>query len=363
MFDNKPIRKRLRSGCCVICANRVLIFLICFLAVSARPAEAAAARYAFRVENWVGGAYFDLQKKAFERCTATTPGANGISVSYSVNPQLQWSVGLSNPAWHFIPGATNNVRIQVGGANGIIEATAVAIEKSVFELRAKDPILLFARLRTAQKMHIVMRGIGLEFSLLGGEEVLSALTQCVLRSTNSYKKLKSGNVIIARPESSSTSANHNEAAALASNIISYARVAKSKKMPNGGEFSNLPFYAAWQSDLITAGVTITEEVLPKEQLADRVIANALQACRGGFFFISLPDAINELPVMRVFASCQTTEATTSSHFLIVQRSKGGYYIFSVIGTGSSFIGIAHRAADDYEARLRAVVMLAINKLD
>jgi hypothetical protein len=93
------------------------------------------------------------------------------------------------------------------------------------------------------------------------------------------------------------------------------------------------------------------------------VANVLRACRGGFFFVSLPDAINNSPVMRVFTSCQTDEATRSSHYLIVPRPKAGYYIFAVVGAGSSFIGIAHRAADEYEARLRAVVALAINKLE
>lgn len=359
MFEGVRRRNVSRSGRYAI---STWLLAVCCLAASLSAGEAATVRHAFRIETWSGGAYTDKQTRAFQRCTATTPGANGSSISYSVNGQFRWSLRLSNPAWSFIPGATQHMGIQIGDARGAARATAIAIEKTVLELQTDDQILLFAKLRIAQKLRLIMGGLGLEFSLFGGGKVLSALTQCVLRSTNYHRKLKSLNSTFENREPSTAPVTQKEAAALASRIIEYARVPDSKILPSQQGFV-LPTDAAWRIDLVTAGVTVTEAPLSKEQLAEAVVAKVLRACRGGFFFLSLPDAINNSPVMRVFTSCQTDEATTSSHYLIVPRPKAGHYIFAVVGAGSSFIGIAHRAADEYEARLRAVVALAINKIE
>ena len=254
------------------------------------------------------------------------------------------------------------MRVQIDDDKIAVPATAIAIENSVLELQANDPILLFAKLRIAQRMRLILGGLGLDFSLFGSDQVLSALTECLLRSTNSYRKMKSNNALFDDRDPSAALAARKEATALVSRIIEYARVRDSKVLPSDEGFT-LPADAAWQAGLVTAAVTIAEAPLPREQVAEAVVSNVLQACRGGFFFVSLPDTINNSPAMRVFTSCQTAETTTSGHYLILRRPKAGHYIVAVIGAGSSFFGIAHRSADEYETRLRTVIALAINKLD
>ena len=337
-------------------------FVVTCLAASLNTVEAASVRNAFRVTTWSGGAYSDDQTKAFERCAATKPGTAGTDISYSVDRQFRWRATLSNPAWNFIKGAEQNVRLTIGEANGLIHASAVAIGRTVLELQTNDPILFFAQLRIARQLRVIVGGLVLGFSLDGGEEVLSALTQCVLRSTRYYQSAKSTSSIFDSYKAASKSAIQTEATALVSKIIAYARVADSRMLTATEDISSFPIDAAWKVGLIMAGVTILEAPLPSERIVEAIIVRSLLACHGGFFFISLSDTINRAPIARIFVSCQTTETTTSSYQLVIPRPKAGHYVLSVVSTGSSFIGIAHRTADAYEARLRAIIMLAISNL-
>jgi hypothetical protein len=216
-------------------------------------------------------------------------------------------------------------------------------------------------LRIAQKMRITIGGLVLEPSLEGGEQVLSALTECALQFTHSYQGAKSNTSIFDSRQTASKEI-HTEAIALVSNIIAYARVPNSQSLPTLTDLSGLPIDAGWKVGLITAGVTVLDAPLAKERIAEEIIAHALRFCRGGFFFVSLPDAIDNMPIARVFDSCETTETTTSSYHLVIARPKAGHYVFSLLSTGSSLFGLAHRSADQYEATLRAIVMLAIEKL-
>lgn len=336
--------------------------MIACLAASLSAVNAAPVRHAFRVTNWSGGAYSDDQTKAFARCAATKPGPAGTAISYSVDRQFRWRVTLSNPAWNFIKGAEQNVILTVGKATSVMRANAIAIDRAVLELQTNDPILLFATLRIAQQLRVIVGGLVLEFSLDGGEEVLSALTKCLLRSTRYYQGVKSSKSIFDTHNVTPKSATQVEAVALVANIIAYARVADSQMLTTSERVSILPTDAAWKVGLITAGLTILEAPIPNERIVEAVIARSLPACHGGFFFISLPYVINKVSIVRMFVSCQTTETTTSSYYLVIPRPKAGHYVLSIVSTGSSFFGIAHRAADAYEAKLRAVIMLAVSKL-
>ncbi|MGH6683538.1 MAG: hypothetical protein ACRECA_06380, partial [Pseudolabrys sp.] len=204
----------------------------------------------------------------------------------------------------------------------------------------------------------VMGGLLLEFSLEGGEETLSALTQCALKSTRYSQNAKPADEIFTAEETSK-SAHAKEAATLVGKIIEFARVADWRASPTTDDIAILPADAAWKAGLVIGGVTIVDTTLPSQRVADAIVARAIKNCHGGFFFDSHPDEINKSPITRVFVSCQTTETTTSSHNLIIPRPQAGYYVVTVVSTGSSFIAIAHKTADDDEARLRSIIMLAI----
>ena len=334
-----------------------VLAMIVGAAASGGSAQAASVRNSLNVPNWSGGAYLNERTKAFERCAATKGGGEGTSISYSVDQEYRWNVSLSNPAWNFVKGATQVVNLKIGDAN-VSSATAIAVDKTVLELQSLDPITFFAWFRVARQLHIGIGGLLLEFSLDGGEEVLSALTQCVLRATN-FSKIEKSRSAILDSHDSSDAAKQKEALAIVSDIISYSHMPDSKVLPAAEEFFNLTPDATWKVGLVTNHLIIFDVPIPIASVSEALVARSSRACQRGFFFISLPDKINKLEIERTFTSCQTTETTISSHFLVIPRSKSGYYILSVVSTGSSFLPVAHRAAAEYDARLRSIIMTAI----
>jgi hypothetical protein len=341
--------------------TRVWLPALACIALSQGGADGATLRNKFHVTSWSGGAYFDNGNKTFERCRATKSGPEGVELSFSVDRDLHWRVTLSNPAWAFVQGAKQYVNLTIGDPPTYLDASVAAIDRSELELHVADAVGLFAKLRIAPKMRLVIGGLVLDIPMDGGEQVLSALTKCVLRSAHHLSGGKSDAGLGAAPQGSSK-AIQTEAAALAANIIAYARIPNSKPVPAPGELSGVPVDAAWKVDLITAGVTILEAPQPKEQIANVIAARGQKSCRDGFFYITATGEIDKIPIMRLFVSCETTETTNSSYHLIVPRPKGGHYIFTVSSTASAFIALPHRQADAYEERLRAVVTVAINKL-
>ena len=340
----------------LIVLNAVLAMIV-GAAAPGSSAQAAGFRNSLNVPNWSGGAYSNEQTKAFERCAGTKGSGEGTSISYSVDQEYHWKVSLSNPAWNFIKGATQVVNLKIGDSN-VSSATAIAVDKTVLELQSLDPITFFAQFRVARQLRIGIGGLLLEFSLDGGEEVLSALTQCVLRATHFSKIEKSRSAILDSHDASDV-AKKKEASAIVSDIISYSHVPDSKILPAAEGFSDLTADATWKIGLVTGHLIVFDLPIPIASVSEALIARSSRVCPRGFFFISRPDKINKLEIERTFTSCQTTETMISSHFLVIPRSKSGYYILAVVSTGSSFLPVAHRAAADYEARLRSIIMTAL----
>ena len=340
----------------LIVLNAVLAMIV-GVAAHGSSAQAANIRNTLNVPNWLGGAFSNERTKAFERCAATKGNGEGTGISYSVDHEYHWNVSLSNPAWNFIKGATQVVNLKIGEAN-VSSATAIAVDKTVLELQSMDPITFFARFRVARQLRVGIGGLLLEFSLDGGEEVLSALTQCALRATQ-FSKIEKSRSAIFNSHDASDATKQKEASEIVSDIISYLHMPDAKILPTAEEFSNLAADATWKIGLITGHLIIFDAPIPIASVSEAIIARSSRACQRGFFFISLPDKINKSQIERAFTSCQTTETTTSSHFLVIPRPKSGYYIVAIVSAGSAFIPVAHRAAEEYEARLRSIIMTAI----
>lgn len=321
-------------------------------------AEAKVAKLALNVPGWTAIATLNDQSRAFERCAATKTIAEGTSISYSVDSEYRWTVSLSNPTWNFIQGVNYVVILKIGDSE-LVRAMASAADKTTLDLKSGDPIAFFARFRIARMLHVGIGGLHLEFPLDGGEEVFSALTQCALRATR-FAKTEKAKIAILDSADAANDARQKEASTLAANIVSYSHVPDTKIQPAGEEFASMKADATWKTGLVTAHLVIFEGTMPMTGIADSLIARSLRVCQGGgFFFLSLPDKINDTQIERIFASCQTTETTISNHYIVIPRPKSGYYILAVTSTGSSFISVAHKAADEYEARLRSVIMTAI----
>ena len=334
------------------------IFVLVLSLVAGPSAEAKVAKLPLNIPGWMGVISSNDQSRAFERCAATKTIPEGTSISYAVDTEYRWTVSLSNPTWNFVPGVNYAVILKIGDSD-LVRATATPVDKTTLDLKTQDPIAFFARFRIAHTLHVGIGGLHLEFPLDGGEEAFSALTQCAMRATRFAKTEKAKSAILDAHDAAND-ARQKEAATLAASIVSYSHVPDTKIQPAGEEFATIKADATWKTGLVTAHLVIFDGAAPMTAIADALIARSFRACQGGFFFLSLPDKINETAIERVFASCQTIETTISNHYLIIPRPKSGYYILAVTSTGSSFISVAHKAADEYEARLRSIITTAIN---
>jgi hypothetical protein len=339
-----------------------LILLTGCLVVSATPAPAAPMTSPFRAANWSGGALNNEQTKAFDRCVATTQDPKGNVITYSVNHQYQWGVALSNPTWNFVKGASLNLVLKIGQSADLLGATALATDKSVLEIQVKDTILLFSKLRGAREFRVAVGGLILELPLGAGDEALSALTQCAMRATRFRQNAKSKNSIFDSHDSTDPEIQE-EAKTLVANIIAYAASREAQILPKVDDFAEVPVDAAWKAGLVTVGVTIVDTHDAIQDVQDALVERGVRSCRGGFFFMPLPGTIDQAPIARVFTTCQTPEAVMTLYHLVIERPKGGFYVLSMRTTGSGFGGVAQKAVDEYEDRIRAVLMISIKKLE
>jgi hypothetical protein len=340
---------------------RLMLLTGCLIG-GAAAGIAAPMTSPFRAVNWSGGALADEQTKSFDRCVATSQDAKGNSVTVSVNHQFQWSVSLSNPAWNFVKGASLGLVLKVGHGAELVGANALATDKSILEIQVRDSISLFSKLRAARELRVAAGGLVIELQLGAIDEALSSLTQCALRAMRFRQAAKAKSAIldshnVADPEI------QQEAKGLVSNIIAYSATRDAQVLKSADVFTEIPVDAAWKVGLVTIGVTVIDSDNAITDVQDAVVERGIRSCRGGFFFAPLPTTVDQSPAARIFTTCQSPEAATTLYHLIVTRARGGFYMLSMRSAGSSFGGVAQKAADEYEDRIRSVLSISIKKLE
>jgi hypothetical protein len=329
--------------------------------LAAGPSNAAMTS-PFRVGAWSGGAYLHDQTKAFQHCAATGPEQKGTSISYSVNPQFQWGVTISNPSWNFVKGASLNLVLRIAPGNDALGTTALVRDRSTLELQIKDAIAVFSKLRSARELRVVIGGHTIELPLEGSDEALTALTQCVMHALKFRQNAKTKNSIL-DSHNTADAGVQDEAKALRSNINAYAASRNAQLLATPEGFGDLPVDVAWKVGIVTAGITVRGTQASIEDIRDAIIERSVRSCRGGFFLAPLSGTIDQSDIVRIFTTCQMPEATATLYNLLIERPKGGFYILSLRSLGGNFGGVMQKAVDEYEDRIRAVIMVAIRKLD
>jgi hypothetical protein len=328
----------------------------------------AAATNTFHIANWSGGAYSKDRSKQFDRCSASTVNAAGITISYSINRHHQWSVTFSEPAWNFTEGLSLNLVLRMGERDDL-RGRAVAVGQRTLEVHVDDVISLLARLRLGGQLRVTAGGLAFEFQLADSDEVLSALSQCVLRHTAVPQNPKNSKAPVpARPPqpqltAATDAAADEEAKALAAAVIAYARIADARMLTPTYAPAGLRAAAAWRSGLITGTVAVlhASEALKVEDLPTRLVEGDARTCRGAFFFVSDLDAIDHLPVARALTSCKTSDAVTLIYYLAVTRANGGFYLLTAMSTGGGFGGLIQRRTEEVDALIRAVITSALRQ--
>jgi hypothetical protein len=338
------------------CCSPSIVFAL--IIISASTSASAGTLTSFRANDWKGFAYSD-DARQFERCSATNKASGGTSVTYSVDRQLRWSLRLSNPTWTFTKGAEVNLILKIDDLEPVNGRTA-AIEKDTLEFVSRDPVRFFADLRVGHGLRVAMGGLFFQFSVAGGSEALSALTQCVIRFAHLPLK---GNTGVLEGTFLDSKSRSKEAEELANLIISYSRVQKPQSEKALEDRPDSAPDAAWVIDaLVTTSIKIVDGQNQLREITYAVVGARYEACPTGFFFIMQSEEISGQEIGRIYDSCQTTNGISASYDFIFPRPNRGYYVINEAAQGSSYIVVGFKLLRAYELNLRSVIPVAIQNM-
>lgn len=337
------------------------------LALSGSTAAHAAADGSFRIFDWVGRAYWNKQERHFDRCAAQWTNPDKITITYSLDRHYVWSLDLSNPAWRFSKGASFEIIIGLGNGR-FLKQRATALDPQQVRVRIPDSLSLFETLRKIYRIELVAGGMRSQFNLMYDNQVLTALTQCVVRYGTSAKDraaIASWVKIYAKAaDAGHDAATHKEAEAVAAGIMSAAELPKTGKLAPA-DTAGLPGDAFRKLDKIIVSLTIVprDETPGINELPALLIGADAHRCRGEFFSAALPDMIEKLRVARAFTSCLSQDTVRSAYYLAVPRKLGGIYLVAIAANDPDIVSAGKLTARDVDRRIRGSIAVALEKLD
>lgn len=349
----------------------VSLFVLCTATnlFSSGVASAAADGF-FRISDWDGRAYWNQQeKKQLDRCSAKLTNADKITITYSLDHKYMWSLEFSSPVWNFTKGAAFPVTFRLGN-RGSIRRRAVATDTHLVHVELPDSLTAFESLRSIIQFELIAGGLTSHFNLAYNNQVLTALTRCVVRYGATSRSrtaiaawLKSS--INSGSDTNIDSSIHKEASALATNIMTEVA------MPNVVSLKPNEIPAGLSGDAVSkaGSILFTVSILPQDKapeigdLPSLIIGGDAQKCRGEFFSGAMLDVIDALRVARAYTSCQTLQAITSIYYIAIPRKQGGLYLLATISSGFEITVPGEQTARDTDSKIRASMMIALSKLE
>lgn len=335
----------------------------------------AANDGSFRVGDWSGRPYFSEQKdkkqkeKRLDRCAAQQTNAHKITMIFSLDSHYMWTLELANPSWNFPNGSKFDVSFG-SREGGYFRQRVAALEPQLVRVLLPDSVTSFEAIRRLFKLEMVAGGLTTQFELAYANQVLLALTHCVIKYGATAKSKAAVAAFLKSPigpaaEASSDPAILNETADLARAIISEGEIAKAAALkPNEAPVA-VSGDAIWK----VADNLLTISVLPKDEvpaeigdLNDLIVGGDAQKCRGDFFAAAMLDLMENLSIARAHTSCQTQQAETSTYYFAMPRKKGGLYFLKVIATGVEVTPAGERALKELDAKVRGSITAALAKL-
>jgi hypothetical protein len=330
----------------------------------------SAAAYAagdgtFHIADWVGRAYWNKQEKQLDHCSAQLTNADKITIIYSLDRQYVWSLDISSPAWNFIKGASFQVAFGLGDS-GSLRLQAIATEPQLVRVQLPNSLSVFKSFTRIIQAGFAAGGLTSRFDLAYNNQVLTALTKCVARygsSGRSHAAVAAWLKSLVAP--SNDASIHNEASALATNIMADGAISNAASIPQNTIPAGLTGDAFWKVGKILFSVSIVPqiEVSLFDDLPGLIIGGDAQKCRGDLFAGAEIDVDRTLRVARVITNCLTSEATTTIYYFVVPRKKGGVYLFETVTNGFELAALGEHTAAEVDEKVRASISVALSQLD
>jgi hypothetical protein len=367
----KPIHQRLFASVLALKIDWgnmrwVSLFVLAAINLSSSENAYAAGDGNFRISEWVGRAYWNKQEKQLDHCSAQLTNADNITIIYSLDRQYVWSLEISSPAWNFTKGASFQVTLGLGD-RGSLGMQAIAAEPQRVRVQLPDSLSVFNSFTHITQIGFVAGGLTSHFDLAYNNQILTALTKCVVRygvSSRSRAAIVAWLKSSVGPKSNinDDASIHSEASALATNIKMEADIPKATSVPQNEVPAGLTGDAYWKVGRILFAVAILpHETSAVNDIPSLIIGGDAQKCRGDLFAGATIDIVGTLRVARAITNCLTPEATTTIYYLVVPRKEGGVYLLATATNGFEMSALGEPTAEEVDRKIRASIIVALSK--
>lgn len=236
-------------------------------------------------------------------------------------------------------------------------------------VKLPDSLSVFEALRSINQLELIAGGLTSHFDLAANNQVLAALTQCVVRygissrtraAIATWLKSSSGATSNIKPDASI----QNEASALAANVMAEAAIPGAAKLQPKEVPVGVSGAVVWKA----AKIFFTVSIVPPNDtseigaLSSLVIGGDAHKCRGNFFSGAASEVIGASLVGRAFTSCQTQDATVSVYYLTIPRKRGGLYLLATITNRFEIAMAGEQTVSDVDSKIRNSIAVALAKM-
>ncbi len=292
-------------------------------------AAGAAELNSVKVGNWKVAAYSDDASGGFSHCASHAAYRSGVGLLFSVNKNLDWSLGFQAQRWSMKKGESYEVRYQVD--NGPVRTSkAVAITATLVQMDLPDQASIFNEFRYGRVLKAEGGDERLNFALTDTQFMLAEVLRC---ADTWRKRAVARNEAAPRlspaPAGPSDADRRLEATTIAVNLLSRAKVAGFELM-QGAELPDKlkAHHAAWRAEGILGTVRVLTGEDGPEKIRGGLISSDAQACTDRFASGAMPDDGGK--GLSLFTACDG-EKGWAAVYIAVPRQKGGFYVVSLLG--------------------------------
>ena len=325
------------------------------------------------LHGWLVGAYSNDRTGLFSHCAASVPYQSGVLLLFSVGKDFNWSMGFANSRWRLQPGSVFNLSYAIDNGPQI-QARGQSLSNALVEVPLIDNRALFEMFRRGHRLIVQAAGEQFVFSLDNSAKVLAATLECTSRYVGGVPglgnpsgvppaNLSASNPWVAPPRASQPSGaviseHRTEATIFVANVLSAAGISGFKVVPRDQiPATSQQHDAVWTADNGIFGL-LNIETSPQFSSADQAGASLMaldaQNCKGAFASGRYPTEPKSASA-RMMTACTGAERPSQVNYTIIPRSRGGFYVFAVIGESGDRAASAQEASVKlHNAALRSI---------
>lgn len=314
------------------------------------------------VGNWRIGAYTFDNTGGFSHCAASATYRSGISMVFALSGNHTWRIGWTHPNWVLTKGQRLDIALHVDGgpANWV---TAVAVSQTIAYAELPANAALFDLFRRGYHLTVTAQGNRYEFNLEGTYAALTELGACIAAygSAGQPPNAPAGTApppivgakqpppIIgpaaspsapqpAAAAASLTAEQRLEATTLVANLLSQSdlagfRILTARQLQEMNSPTLASWHVVWQAENVLGALRI---VPPHMAASAAVISSAMigddsRLCGNGQFASGSTPDDKSRGTTRLFTACKTGKFAWETHYIVVPRDEGGFYLFATIG--------------------------------